>query len=282
MLKRIITAVVMLCVFIPVIIFSDTLVFPIAVALCTCIAAFEMLRCMGLHKNLVLCLPLYASALAFPMLVRLVSDAGVVAAIAFVVAVAYLVIMFAMIVWSHGKLKFADGSSVFAIVLYIIAAFCGIIYVRDLPGGEYIYLLIFVGAWITDVFAYFTGMLLGKHKLIPDVSPKKTIEGSIGGIVFCTLSFVGYGLAIDAMFDIHISIIFLLVSGIIVSIVSQVGDLIMSVIKRHYEVKDYGRIFPGHGGMLDRFDSVLIVSICMLAICLAAKLMGFEFVATLS
>ena len=282
MLKRIITAVVMLCVFIPVVIFSDTLVFPIAISLCTCIAVFEMLRCMGLHKKLVLCLPLYTAALVFPMLVRLVGNTGTVAAIAFVVAVAYLVIMFAMIVWSHGKLRFADGVSAFAVVLYIIAAFCGIIYVRDIPGGAYVYLLIFMGAWITDVFAYFTGMLLGKHKLIPDVSPKKTIEGSLGGILFCTLSFVGYGLVIDVAFDMHISLIFLIVSGMIVSIVSQVGDLIMSVIKRHYDVKDYGKIFPGHGGMLDRFDSVLIVSICMLAICIAAKLMGFEFVATLS
>ena len=282
MRTRIITSLVAIVVFLPFLIFSDTWFFGLGIAVCSCISVFEMLRCMGLHKKLVLCLPLYTAALVFPMLVRLVGNTGTVAAIAFVVAVAYLVIMFAMIVWSHGKLRFADGVSAFAVVLYIIAAFCGIIYVRDIPGGAYVYLLIFMGAWITDVFAYFTGMLLGKHKLIPDVSPKKTIEGSLGGILFCTLSFVGYGLVIDVAFDMHISLIFLIVSGMIVSIVSQVGDLIMSVIKRHYDVKDYGKIFPGHGGMLDRFDSVLIVSICMLAICIAAKLMGFEFVATLS
>ena len=276
MLKRIITALVMLCVFIPVVIFSDTVVFPIAVALCTCIATFEMLKCMGIHKKLVISLPLYAAALALPLLMRFLNDTSYVAAIAFVFAVLYVVILFAVIVWSHGSVTFAQGMSAFGVVAYIVAAFCGILYVRDIPGGAYIYLLIFIGAWITDVFAYFTGMLLGKHKLIPDVSPKKTIEGSLGGIIFCTLSFVAYGLIIDAVFDIHISLLFLLISGIVASIVSQIGDLIMSVIKRHYGIKDYGKIFPGHGGVLDRFDSVLIVSLCLFAICFAANFLGLN------
>ena len=268
----------MLCVFIPVVIFSATPVLPIAIALCCCIAVFEMLRCMGLHKKPAVALPLYAAALAFPVLTRFVKDLHAVSSIAFIAAVAYVVLIFAAIVWSHGEFTFAQGMSAFGVVAYIIAGFCGIIYVRDIPGGVYVYLLIFVGAWMTDIFAYFTGMLLGKHKLIPDVSPKKTVEGSLGGIFFCTLSFVLYGVVVGAAFNMRISLVFLLISGVIVSVVSQIGDLIMSVIKRQYGVKDYGRIFPGHGGMVDRFDSVLIVSLCMFAICIAAKLMGFDFI----
>ena len=114
------------------------------------------------------------------------------------------------------------------------------------------------------------------NKLIEDVSPKKTIEGSIGGIVFCSVSFVVFGIIIQLITGRSANVLFLALSGIIVSVISQVGDLIMSVIKRHYNVKDYGKIFPGHGGMLDRFDSVLAVSLGMSAICMFAGIMGIN------
>jgi phosphatidate cytidylyltransferase len=126
-----------------------------------------------------------------------------------------------------------------------------------------------VGAWFTDIFAYFTGRLFGKHKLIPDVSPKKTVEGSIGGMIFCSLAFVGYA----AIYNLWlmpesgdtISYVLMALVGLVASVVSQVGDLSMSVLKRHYGIKDFGWIFPGHGGILDRFDSVLAVSILLAA-----------------
>ena len=137
-------------------------------------------------------------------------------------------------------------------------------------GGEYLYLLAFLGAWVTDVFAYFTGVLLGKHKLIPDVSPKKTVEGAIGGVVFCTLSFVGFGLLYNHFWaadgEKTIPLVAMAIVGFLVSIVSQVGDLSLSLLKRKYGIKDFGKIFPGHGGVMDRFDSVLAVSV-MLTVC---------------
>ena len=164
-----------------------------------------------------------------------------------------------------------------ATVLYVATAMNSLLYVRDFEaGGQYIYFLIFIGAWITDTFAYFTGLLFGKHKLIEDVSPKKTIEGSIGGILFCALFFVGFGLIVDYFFDCEANVFFLFISGIITSVISQVGDLIMSVIKRHYQIKDFGKIFPGHGGMLDRFDSILAVSLGMAAICMFASMTGLR------
>ena len=104
----------------------------------------------------------------------------------------------------------------------------------------------------------------GKHKLIPDVSPKKTVEGSIGGIVFCVLSMVLYGIIIENLAGINANLLVFAVAGLFASIVSQVGDLSMSVIKRTYGIKDYGKLFPGHGGVLDRFDSVLAVSVVTL------------------
>ena len=195
----------------------------------------------------------------------------------FIVAALYLVYLFALVVWSHGKILFADAAVCFTLSLYIIAALSSILYVRDYgESGKYIYLLIFIGAWVTDIFAYFTGFFFGKHKLIEDVSPKKTIEGSIGGIVFCSLGFVSLGLVVDGFFGQDANLIFLALSGIVISIISQIGDLIMSVLKRHYKIKDFGKIFPGHGGMLDRFDSILAVSLGLCAVCMFASLMGIS------
>ena len=277
MLKRIITSIVAVCVLVPVLFLSGTPVLPAAVAVVTVIAVFEMLKCMGIHKKYAVALPLYVAAAFVPFVVRYVENRSTVASVCFVAAVLYLIVMFVSIVWSHGKLHFADGMSMYILGIYIIAAMNSIIYVRDFgEGGKFIYLLIFMGAWITDIFAYFTGVFFGKHKLIEDVSPKKTIEGSIGGIFFCALSFVVFGLVVDGAFGRDANIVFLAVSGVIVSVVSQVGDLIMSVIKRHYGIKDYGKIFPGHGGVLDRFDSVLAVALGMCAICMFAGMMGIN------
>jgi len=132
----------------------------------------------------------------------------------------------------------------------------------------YLYLLPFVGAWVSDTFAYFTGRLLGRHKLIPEVSPKKTVEGCIGGIVFAIIAMLVFGLVIDLFFEpIGVNYTVLGLMGLILSIISQVGDLIASIIKREEGVKDYGNILPGHGGITDRFDSVYTVAMLGFVVC---------------
>ena len=93
------------------------------------------------------------------------------------------------------------------------------------------------------------------------------MEGSIGGIVFCVLAMVVYGAVINQVTDLHANYVILIVGGLLASVVSQIGDLCMSVIKRTYGIKDYGKIFPGHGGMLDRFDSVIAVAVVLASFC---------------
>ena len=122
------------------------------------------------------------------------------------------------------------------------------------------YLLIFMGAWVSDTFAYFTGKFIGKHKLIPSVSPKKTVEGAIGGIVFTLIAFVVFGIIVRHYFNVQVPIYQFCILGILLPIVSQIGDLIASCVKRQYGIKDFGKVFPGHGGVLDRFDSVMLVA----------------------
>lgn len=280
MLKRIITSVVAaVCLLLPALIFSHTVAFPLAVGIATVISVFEMLKCIGLHKKLSLSIPLYLASMAVPLGVRYYNDRLSLAMICFAFATAYIVYLFVHIIWSHGKLCFSDGAMLFTTAVYIISAMSCIVYIRDFgDGGKYGYLLIFIGAWMTDIFAYFTGRLFGKHKLIEDVSPKKTVEGSIGGTVFCVISFVVFGIVINKFFSGNANLIFLSVCGVIASIVSQIGDLIMSVIKRHYGIKDYGKLFPGHGGMLDRFDSVLAVSLAIGAVCMLSSIMGITMI----
>ena len=272
MLTRIITSIVATAVLIPVLIFSDTVVFPIALAIVAVVSMFEILTCIGMKKRISLVLPMYVFAAAFPFLMRYMS-AKQTAMIAFLAATLYVIYLFAHVVWSHGAIPFSDGAAFFTLAIYILTAITCIVYVRDFSqGGKYLYLLIFMGAWITDIFAYFTGYFIGKHKLIEDVSPKKTVEGSIGGIVFCALSFAVFGWVVNGFFGQNANVLFLTVSGVIISVISQIGDLIMSVIKRHYKIKDFGQIFPGHGGMLDRFDSILAVALGLAAICVFSTL----------
>lgn len=275
MLKRIITSIFALAVLIPVLWLSHTWVLPIAVSIVTVVCLYEMFKCMGFHKNMPVSLPAYAIGIALPLLQRWLSDALKVSAIAAIAAMVYIVYLFALVIWSHGKLTYKDMCSSALTSLYIVLAMNMIVFIRDF--GDYglvLCLLIFAGAWITDVFAYFTGFFFGKHKLIEDVSPKKTVEGSIGGTLFCALSYLLVGIIADAFLECNASLIFLTVSGLFISVIAQIGDLIMSVIKRHYGIKDYGRIFPGHGGMLDRFDSILAVSLGVAAMCMLSYVTG--------
>lgn len=277
MLKRIITSLVALCILVPILFLSHTWVFPIAVAIVSVICLFEMFKCMGLDKKLSITIPAYLIALLLPILQRLEISGGKVIASATVLALVYLVYLFALVIWSHGKLTYNEIASAALTSIYIVLSLNMILFIRDFnEDGAFLYLLIFIGAWITDIFAYFTGVFFGKHKLIEDVSPKKTIEGSIGGIVFCALSFVALGLVADIFFDRNANLIFLAIGGVFISVIAQIGDLIMSVIKRHYGIKDYGKIFPGHGGMLDRFDSILSVTLGVAAMCMVSYIFGIS------
>lgn len=271
MKQRIITAIVLLIIAIPVCFFSGTVLFPIVMAFIGLVGVYEMLGCMGTRKNLLISVPLYIYALVAPFLVwykynyylLFSAEPDYSAILAPLVFALYLL---AVWVFSYQKDQNIDMNKIIAsaiVSLYIIGATASIVMIRESHGGEYYWYFIFIGAWVTDTFAYFTGMLFGKHKLIPEVSPKKTVEGAIGGIIFCIAFFVGYGAIINHFTDYNISLVIIGMAGLFSALVSMIGDLSMSVIKRTYGVKDYGKLFPGHGGVLDRFDSILAVAVVM-------------------
>ncbi len=153
----------------------------------------------------------------------------------------------------------------------IIAAFFGVFYVavmlsciyqtRSLDGGRYLVWLIFLCSWGCDTCAYCVGMLFGKHKMTPKLSPKKSVEGAVGGVIGAALLTVIYGfifkeyMGADNQYILMMALI--CAAG---ALLSMVGDLAASAIKRNYEIKDYGKLIPGHGGILDRFDSVIFTA----------------------
>lgn len=167
----------------------------------------------------------------------------------------FVVFMIGMIYLLTQKRNILEISITFSGIMYICFCFNYIINIVDNIDGGHIYVwLIFIIAFVTDTFAYFVGKNFGKHKLIPEISPKKTIEGSLGGILGCVVCSMIFAL----VFKLPYGVVFAL--SIFGSIFGQIGDLLASSVKRYVGIKDFGKIIPGHGGVLDRFDSVLLVA----------------------
>ncbi len=176
----------------------------------------------------------------------------------------YMLSNFLFLIKEHQNIELKDlFGNVFAFI-YIVPAFIIMCIIRDKNYGAYLLGLVFLSSAATDTFAYFVGKAMGKHKLAPNLSPNKTIEGSIGGSLVSTLIFVLFSLALNHYsnyFDVDgISLTLLAVIGLISSILSQLGDLSASAIKRITGIKDYGHLIPGHGGVLDRMDSTLFTA----------------------
>lgn len=269
MLKRIITGIVAIAIFIPICVASHfeywDVAFPITISILSAIGVFEMSKCLGYHKNLALTIPFYVVALFLPMLKWIAGSSNTsFFARALVLIFGTLIYTLAYTMLKNGKTdseeRINDTLTLFALNVYVIGCFTSIYALRTTNDGEYLYILAFLGAWLCDTFAYFTGVFLGKHKLIPKISPKKTIEGSLGGIIFTIAGFAIFGLIVNNSYCAGFNYIKLCIFGLILAIVSQIGDLVASLIKRQYGIKDYGFLFPGHGGVLDRFDSVMLTA----------------------
>jgi len=246
MLKRILTSLVGLVVFFFVI-FSHHYLLYGAVTLVVLGMLYEMYRMLDIKKPLMLIGMLIGVFICFGC----VTNTRI-----FSILTASMLYGFAMI-FLHGKVNSKDVMvSAFATVF--ISIFMGtLISIRKLD--KFIVLLPFICSWLSDTGAYFIGSLLGKHKLCKNISPKKTVEGSIGGIIFSALGSVGFIAVMTSFSPSNFAIVKFAVIGVLVAVLSQFGDLVFSCIKRDSGKKDYGSILPGHGGILDRFDSVLFV-----------------------
>lgn len=161
---------------------------------------------------------------------------------------------------SENSIRLSQLSAVLlggAVIPYFLAS---VVSLKMAENGRYYVLIPFIVAFITDGGAYFVGVFFGKHKAFPAVSPKKTAEGCVGGIAIGTAGTVLLGVLMFLAADYAVSFWALVVYGLVGGIVTELGDLAFSLIKREYGIKDYGRLIPGHGGILDRFDSMVFAA----------------------
>lgn len=254
MKQRLISAFLGIILFL-IVIFSEKYVLMAAVLAVIEIALFEMYRAVGILDKRILA----GVGMAVPVFVLFAFLSPKPQSVYFAIWI-YLVILFAVLIARHNVYTFTDIAKFFTITILLSLLFSHVAWIRTTQYGLWNTFAVFVGAWITDSCAYFAGRAFGKHKLAPVISPKKTVEGSIGGIVGTALIMCLYGFLVGQFTAVSPRYIPLLALGLLCGVVSQLGDLSASAVKREYGIKDYGNIMPGHGGVMDRFDSVLFVA----------------------
>lgn len=228
----------------------------IAVGILCALMVYELLKCTGLvpHTRLLI----YTMLAAF--LVPLWCHLGMVRPWGQLGLLLFFCAIFGEMLYNHVKVRFEMiAYCLFAGILlpYLLSAIVRII---DFDKGRDLIIIPLILAFLPDSGAYFIGMRFGKRKLAPTISPKKSVEGAIGGLVTALIGMLGYAIVMDLATDYDVSYSLALIYGVIGAVGDVFGDLIFSAIKRQLGIKDYGNLIPGHGGALDRFDSMIVVA----------------------
>ena len=254
MVKRVLTAVVLVVFFILVLIMRNTVALQAAISLVSLIAAYEIMRAYGINKTAVLMVSGLVYSAAFPFAKEYLAG-DVVAIIVWVIICIFLVSAVLM----HKECSMRQNiPSLFVIVAVPLSLtmFADIIRMENgIAKGVFVCLC----AWVTDVFAHLIGSRFGKHKLAPEISKNKTKEGALGGLIGGLLCGILLGVYMNLFTQTQANYFVTAMLGIAGSVIGQLGDLIASKIKRECGIKDFGTILPGHGGVLDRIDSMLFV-----------------------
>ena len=287
MKQRVITAICLLAVLAVVVWQINTPVLAVAVAFISAVASGEIMRCANVKNKFIrivgiifsACVPFFASEKVMMPLIDAGDWGGIIGFIPNIIFVIALCLVFLLaMLKGYSHTKFEDVTvSVFASVV-VPFGFSLFIRLRDMFDnmqlGVYLIFFALICALATDSGAQLTGMAIGKHKMSPNISPKKTVEGAIGGLIFSLIlnavAIVIYNKVANAPLD-KSMVIVLLVCCIPVSFMGMMGDLSASVLKRNFGVKDFGKIFPGHGGVMDRLDSTLFTLPCTYAIALLTQ-----------
>ena len=254
MKTRIITAAVALVIGALIFVFGEmnSVVITIAASILSGVMCGEFLSVKGLHKKPALYLP----CLLFGALIPALAYTRVF----FLPYYCFMLYLCVIAVVCHASIPLDDAMHTFFGVSMITLSM-GMFTIRVCAANwhpTFWALLIFCVPWFADSAAYFVGSAIGKHKLCPNISPKKSVEGAVAGVIAGTVAPLLVGLIFYYAYgDLNVKWWILPIIGLVNSFLSIIGDLIFSVVKRRYDVKDYGNILPGHGGLLDRFDSVI-------------------------
>jgi phosphatidate cytidylyltransferase len=270
MRTRIISGAVGVLLLSAVLYFHETIVLPIAVAAIIAIMLFELLRAVKMEKCIPVLLAAEACGIAMPFIysffyfweekekgVWIETKDGSITIAAFAVTLLCAFVIFITWLRKHKEIRYEQVFFVLAAMVLVPNAMTTMVRIERMSGLFYLVMGL-CGAWIADTGAYFSGVALGKHKLCPEISPKKTIEGLVGGILTTAIVYAAAFSIYEGGFELKTAII-AFVTGAVCAVIGTVGDLSASMVKRQIGFKDYGKIMPGHGGLMDRFDSVLFV-----------------------
>lgn len=256
MKTRVITAAVLLPILLLIVLAAPKIFTAILFGLMAAVAAYELLSGTGLVKHPRLCVYSMASALWCVLWCGL----GVGYAWLLLGILIFWVALFAEMMASQLKLSFEKITICLVAGVVIPLLLGALVRIHNTEKGRFLILIPFVLAFLSDTGAYFAGLKFGKHKLAPVISPKKTVEGVIGGVLGAIVGMMLYCLILQAFFRFDANYLVALLYGVLGSLAGVFGDLCFSVVKRQTGIKDYGNLIPGHGGILDRFDSTLVVA----------------------
>ena len=254
MKTRIITAVVLLPLFLLALWVLPTVVTAALFMILAALAAFELLHSTQLVRH-----PrLLTYTMVMAALTALWSWLGGTYVWALLGILAFYMILFGEMMVSHVKLQLDRISLCMAAGVLVPFLLTSLVRIQGMEHGRIFVIIPLIMSFVSDTGGYFAGRAFGKHKLAPAISPKKTVEGAVGGVLAAIAVMLLYGLVLQLAFHMEVNYLYCAVYGALGSFGAIFGDLSMSVIKRQTGIKDYGKLFPGHGGVLDRFDSVLV------------------------
>ena len=260
MKQRIISALLLIIVFVPFLVIGE-LPFAIFMSILSIFGLYELLKVRESRKEFPILLKLFAFLLTIYFCLYNTDSIEFYNKVDYRV-MAFIIFLFIVpMVFINNSKKYNLNDALFLIgsVLFIGFSFNLIIIIRNYDLEYIIYLLLITT--ITDTFALFTGSLIGKHSLCPKISPKKTIEGLVGGVLMGTFTATAF---YNTVISSNVSLLLIIIITLLLSLIGQLGDLVFSSIKRYYDVKDFSNVIPGHGGILDRFDSLIFVSLAFI------------------
>ena len=254
MKTRIIAAVALLPLLLLIVLAAPKVFTAILFGAMAAVAAYELLTGTGLVKHLRL--NIYAMVMA--LWCSLWSGLGIGYGWLLLSILLYWVALMAEVMASEMKLSFQTVAMCIVARVLQPLLLSSLVWIHSWENGRCFVFVPFVFAFLSDTGAYFAGLTFGKHKLAPVISPKKTIEGVVGGVLATILGMVIYGVILQVGFKMQVNYLLAVVYGVVGSLTSVFGDLCFSVVKRQTGIKDYGNLIPGHGGILDRFDSMML------------------------
>ncbi|MBQ9156687.1 MAG: phosphatidate cytidylyltransferase [Eubacterium sp.] len=252
--QRLISGIILVILAVITLYFGGTLTLIVTAAI-SLIGMFELMRVIRMERT-GLAVIAYSGAILYYLVLWLDLEHYILP-----LALLVLILLFSVYVFTFPRYKIDQVTMAFFSLFYVTLMLSCIYRVRIMENGGYMIVLVFLSAWGNDTLAYCAGRLFGKHKMSPILSPKKTIEGAVGGIVGAGLLGALYGLISQRFIAVDVNLIplFALVCAV-GGAISIIGDLGASAIKRNYDIKDYSNLIPGHGGILDRFDSIIFTA----------------------